>query len=84
MTSRNKIYLYTKNDTKTLAKKRIIQRLLIEQYGFKVVEDHRRMLSIIVSIGSDGSFLQAVRKTGFRQDCSLRRNFYNWFFEHVL
>lgn len=25
--------------------------------------------NIIISIGSDGSFLQAVRKTGFRQDC---------------
>ena len=33
-----------------------------------MVEDHQNA-SIIVSVGTDGSFLQAVRKTGFRQDC---------------
>ena len=37
-------------------------------YGFDLVEDHRKA-NIIVSVGDDGTFLQAVRKTGFREDC---------------
>lgn len=67
MTSRNKIYLHTKNDTDTLEKKELLKEI-IEQYDFEVVEDHQNA-TIIVSVGTDGSFLQAVRKTGFRQDC---------------
>ncbi|WP_144510920.1 NAD kinase [Bacillus sp. FJAT-22090] len=67
MTSRNTIYLYTKNDTKSLQKKANLAKAITE-HGFQVVENHQDA-SIIVSIGSDGSFLQAVRKTGFRQDC---------------
>ena len=39
-----------------------------EEYGFTVVDDYRNA-NIIVSIGGDGTFLQAVRKTGFRDDC---------------
>jgi NAD+ kinase len=67
MTSRNTIYLHTKNDTNTIQKKEILIKV-IEQFDFEVVEDHQKA-SIIVSVGTDGSFLQAVRKTGFRQDC---------------
>lgn len=67
MTSRNTIYLYTKNDTKSLQRKAKLAEA-INQHGFQVVDDDRQA-SIIVSIGTDGTFLQAVRKTGFRQDC---------------
>ncbi|WP_342598617.1 NAD kinase [Psychrobacillus sp. FSL H8-0483] len=67
MTSRNTIYLYTKNDTKSLQIKATLEKAII-QNGFKVVEEDHHA-SIIVSIGTDGSFLQAVRNTGFRQDC---------------
>lgn len=67
MSQRNTIYLYTKNDIESLEKKDVLAET-IEQYGFHVVEDAHDA-SIIVSIGTDGSFLQAVRKTGFRQDC---------------
>ncbi|MFF2755341.1 NAD kinase [Psychrobacillus sp. NPDC058041] len=67
MTSKNAIYLFAKNDIDTLQKKDHLTNV-IKQYGFQVVEHHDEA-SIIVSIGSDGSFLQAVRKTGFRQDC---------------
>ncbi|WP_100331851.1 NAD kinase [Bacillus xiapuensis] len=41
---------------------------LSEQYGYTVVEDPKDA-DIIFSVGSDGTFLQAVQKTGFRQDC---------------
>ncbi|WP_277585527.1 NAD kinase [Psychrobacillus antarcticus] len=67
MTSKNAIYLYTKNDTKSLQRKARIAEA-IHSHGFTIVEDSQ-FASIIVSIGTDGSFLQAVRKTGFRQDC---------------
>ncbi|ALC84711.1 MULTISPECIES: NAD kinase [unclassified Bacillus (in: firmicutes)] len=67
MTSRNTIFLYTKNDIESLEKKDVLADA-IQSYGFQVVDNHQDA-SIIVSIGTDGSFLQAVRKTGFRQDC---------------
>lgn len=41
---------------------------LAEQNELHVVDDAKNA-SIIVSIGGDGTFLQAVRQTGFRQDC---------------
>ncbi|MBD7943546.1 MULTISPECIES: NAD kinase [Psychrobacillus] len=66
MTSRNNIYLYTKNDTDSLRRKELLQKV-IHQHGFKAVDNFEEA-SIIVSIGSDATFLQAVRKTGFRQD----------------
>src|SRR5699024_3104912 len=33
------------------------------------IVDEPKDANIIVSVGGDGAFLQAVRKTGFRQDC---------------
>lgn len=41
---------------------------LAKENNFNIV-DNAADASIIVSIGGDGAFLQAVRKTGFRQDC---------------
>lgn len=41
---------------------------LTENYGFQIVKDYQQA-NIIVSIGDDGTFLQAVRKTGFKDDC---------------
>lgn len=41
---------------------------LAESHGFTVAAQPEDA-GIIASIGSDGSFLQAVRKTGFRDDC---------------
>jgi NAD+ kinase len=37
-------------------------------HHFNVVDDSKDA-NIIISIGNDGDFLQAVRSTGFRQDC---------------
>lgn len=41
---------------------------LAQKNGFTIVTEPKDA-SIIISIGGDGSFLQGVRKTDFRQDC---------------
>ncbi len=41
---------------------------LAEENNFKIVDDSKNA-NIIIAVGGDGTFLQAVRKTGFRQDC---------------
>lgn len=63
---RNALYIYAKNDK---ASQQLRQELgtAIDAQGLEVVLSPEEA-SIIVSVGSDGSFLQAVRKTGFRQD----------------
>ncbi|EIT85465.1 inorganic polyphosphate/ATP-NAD kinase [Fictibacillus macauensis ZFHKF-1] len=40
---------------------------LAKQHGFTIVDD-AQSANVIVAIGGDGAFLQAVRKTGFRND----------------
>lgn len=61
MPSKNAIYLYTKNDTKSLQRKESIAEA-IHTHGFTVVEDPQ-LASIIVSIGTDGSFYkQSVKQ----------------------
>ena len=61
------IYIYSKHDEDSLDKKSKVEDALIHE-GFTMT-DNDKDANIIISIGSDGSFLQAVRKTGFRQDC---------------
>ncbi|NGP44177.1 NAD kinase [Bacillaceae bacterium SIJ1] len=39
-----------------------------DTYNFQLEKDFNKA-DVIVSIGDDGTFLQAVRKTGFRQNC---------------
>ncbi|WP_181349867.1 NAD kinase [Thalassobacillus sp. CUG 92003] len=41
---------------------------LAKDNHFNVVEESKQA-NIIIAVGGDGTFLQAVRKTGFRQDC---------------
>ncbi|SFD61160.1 NAD+ kinase [Lentibacillus persicus] len=41
---------------------------LARQNDFNIVKDPDEA-NVIVSVGGDGAFLQAVRQTGFRQDC---------------
>lgn len=67
MPDRRHIYIYSKHDKKSLEKKNTLSKT-IATFGFTVVEDDRDA-NIIISLGGDGSFLQAVRKSGFRQDC---------------
>lgn len=67
MTERMNIYIYTKHDKDSLDQKSNVEDALIHE-GFTITENDKQA-NIIISIGSDGTFLQAVRKTGFRQDC---------------
>ncbi|MCK6258060.1 NAD kinase [Fictibacillus sp. KIGAM418] len=64
---RRNLYLFYKQEDEVLRK---VEPLIAfaENYGFKIVDDHKKA-NIIASIGGDGAFLQAVRKTGFREDC---------------
>lgn len=41
---------------------------IANRYGFTIVKDFQQA-NLIASVGDDGTFLQAVRKTGFREDC---------------
>src|SRR5690625_2292541 len=67
MSDRRNIYFYYKQD-KYMDKE--LQPLfdLTKKNGFNIVNNDEDA-NIIISIGGDGVFLQAVRKTGFRQDC---------------
>lgn len=67
MSERQNIYFYHPNKKESDYK---LQPLFdfAEKNGF-VIKDSPEDANIIVSIGGDGAFLQAVRKTGFRQDC---------------
>jgi NAD+ kinase len=63
---RNIFFFYKQDPTHKEKAEEIIE--LVSKYQFKVVDNHLDA-HIIVSIGNDGTFLQAVRKTGFREDC---------------
>lgn len=67
MSAENKIHFYYK-DVEDSEKQ--LQPLfdLVEKNNFSLVKNAEDA-NMIISIGGDGAFLQAVRKTGFRQDC---------------
>lgn len=67
MDERKHIYLFHKNDEKNL---NMLEPLkdFAEKQGFTFVSNARNA-NIIASVGGDGAFLQAVRQTGFRDDC---------------
>jgi NAD+ kinase len=67
MEDRKNIYFYHKRDAESIAQAAPLYELA-ERYGFTIVKDHQKA-NIIASVGGDGTFLQAVRKTGFRDDC---------------
>nr|WP_263325419.1 NAD kinase [Neobacillus sp. Marseille-Q6967] len=67
MPNRKSIYFYYKQDSDTQDRKEQLEEY-VKPYGLTIVKDHREA-NIIASIGDDGTFLQAVRKTGFREDC---------------
>lgn len=67
MTNRRNIYFFHQNDPLLIKKVQPLYELA-EAYSFTIVSDFQQA-NIIVSIGDDGTFLQAVRKTGFRDDC---------------
>ncbi|GIN66848.1 NAD kinase 2 [Bacillus sonorensis] len=67
VTDRRNIYFFYKKNSETDEQCNMLKQLATE-HGFQVVDDHRQA-NIIASIGGDGTFLQAVRKTNFRDDC---------------
>lgn len=67
MTARRNVFLYHTQDAETLETVKPLYDLA-ERSDFNIVKDQKDA-NIIVSIGGDGAFLQAVRKTGFRDDC---------------
>lgn len=66
MTDRKNVYLFSKK-TEEIEQKILEFRELGRKYGFKLV-DHPKDANIIASFGGDGTFLQALQKTGFRED----------------
>lgn len=67
MDERRNVYFFYKEDEETKEQvKNVIE--LSTKHGFRIVNDMNHA-NIIVSFGGDGTFLQAVRKTGFRDDC---------------
>lgn len=67
MSNRLNLYFYHKKDAAMLETLSPLYQLA-KDYGFTIVNDYTDA-NIIVSVGGDGTFLQAVRKTGFREDC---------------
>ncbi|QGQ47526.1 NAD kinase [Metabacillus sediminilitoris] len=67
MSDRRNVYFYYKKEEGLLEKINSIIEFA-KNHDFNVVEDPA-LANIIVSIGGDGAFLQAVRKTNFRSDC---------------
>ncbi|RDI44281.1 NAD kinase [Falsibacillus pallidus] len=66
MTDRRNLYFFHNQDADMLEKVEPLYDLA-QRYGFSIVKESKDA-NIIVSVGGDGTFLQAVRKTGFRQD----------------
>lgn len=66
MANRKNIFFYQNDDQINDKIQPLID--LATQNDFTIL-DNPADANIIVSIGGDGAFLQAVRKTGFRQDC---------------
>ncbi|AIM15898.1 MULTISPECIES: NAD kinase [Neobacillus] len=67
MPERKNVFYYYKQEPEILAKVTPLFEAT-KRYGFTIVNDYKQA-NIIASIGDDGTFLQAVRKTGFRDDC---------------
>lgn len=66
LVQRNQLYFFYLKDDETDAKVDVLGKIARDN-GFEIA-GHPNNASIIVSVGGDGAFLQAVRKSGFRQD----------------
>ncbi|KKK38370.1 inorganic polyphosphate kinase [Mesobacillus campisalis] len=67
MPNRRNLYFYHKPDAEMKEKVAPLYDLA-KRYDFTLEKDYTKA-NIIVSVGDDDTFLQAVRKTGFREDC---------------
>ncbi|MFD2046338.1 NAD kinase [Ornithinibacillus salinisoli] len=66
MSNRKNIFFYQHDNDLKQKLEPLFQ--LAKKNNFTIVSDVE-LANIIVSVGGDGTFLQAVRHTGFRQDC---------------
>jgi NAD+ kinase len=64
---RNLYFFYEQRDQALLERMKPIYHVL-EENGFTILNDPKHA-NAIVSVGEDGTFLQALQKTGFRDDC---------------
>lgn len=66
MEQRNRLFFYCQKDGIT---EKFLERLIHEarEHGFEPVPHHEEA-NIIISVGGDGTFLQAVRQSRFRQN----------------
>ena len=67
MIQHQNIYFYHKEEPEITSKLHSLCDLASEN-GFTVV-NNTKDAHIIISFGNDGTFLQAVRNSGFRDDC---------------
>ncbi|UFT98035.1 NAD kinase [Radiobacillus kanasensis] len=67
MDTRRNLYFYYPKEEELEQKLEPLFKLARDN-NFSIVEDAEDA-NVIISVGGDGAFLQAVRKTGFRQDC---------------
>ncbi len=67
MPNHNQLFFYHHNDFETLKKVDPLHNMAVN-HGFQLADDPSSA-NLIISIGDDGTFLQAVRKTGFKDDC---------------
>lgn len=68
MADRRNLFFFYGDDKATLVEKMKPIYRILEENGFTIL-DHPKNANAIVSVGDDATFLQAVRKTGFREDC---------------
>ena len=67
MSNRKKVYLFY-TPSEELEPKVQEMKKLGRKYGFHLVQNPEEA-NVIASVGGDGAFLQAIRKTNFREDC---------------
>ncbi|MGP4041578.1 NAD kinase [Gracilibacillus sp. D59] len=67
MDNRSNLFFYYKKDKEIIKKLEPLFKYIKNQ-GFQIVEEPKDA-NIVISVGGDGEFLQAVRHTNFRQDC---------------
>ncbi|MBO9131198.1 NAD kinase [Bacillus sp. 165] len=68
MTERKNLYFFYEEKNEALSERMKPVYNMLEQNGFTILNSPQHA-NAIVSVGGDGTFLQAVRKTGFRDDC---------------
>lgn len=68
MSNRRNLFFFYGDDKAALTEKMKPIYDILSDNGFTIL-NHPKHANAIVSVGDDSTFLQAVRKTGFRDDC---------------